>query len=81
MNALMSGVGALAKLPSGRKGKWVVLVLWIVAVAALSPFASKLTSVQDNQAVSWLPGEAESTKVLAITQRFRSNDEVPTVVV
>jgi putative drug exporter of the RND superfamily len=77
----MSGVGTLAKLPSGKVGKWVVVGLWVVAVVVLGPLAGKLTSVQDNQASSWLPGDAESTKVLEITERFRSSNEIPAVVV
>lgn len=77
----MSGVGTLAKLPSGRVSKIVVVVLWLIAGVVLAGFGSKLTSVQDNQAVSWLPGDAESTKVFEITERFRSTNEIPTVVV
>src|SRR5436190_21552829 len=78
---MMNGVGTLAKVPSSRIGKWVVLALWVVAVAVLAPLAGKLTSVQDNQISSWLPGEAESTKVLEITERIRSSNEIPAVVV
>jgi RND superfamily putative drug exporter len=77
----MSGVGRLAKLPSNRIGKWAVVVLWLVAFAALSPLANKLTSVEDNQMQSWLPGDAESTKVLEVTERFRSSNEIPAIVV
>ena len=49
----MSGVGTLAKVPSGKVGKWVVFALWVVAFVVLSPLASKLTSVQNNQAQQW----------------------------
>src|SRR5215510_6164769 len=77
----MSGVGRLAMVPSHRIGKWAVLVLWVVAFAALAPLAQKLTSVEDNQAASWLPGDAESTRVLEVTERFRSINEIPAIVV
>src|SRR5690242_20111688 len=77
----MAGVGALAKLPSHKIGKFVTLALWVVALAVLAPLAQKLTSVQDNQQSSWLPSDAESTKVLDITKQFRSSDEIPAVVV
>lgn len=73
--------GALARLPGNRKGKWLVVVLWLVAMAILSPLAGNLTKVQDNQASSWLPGDAESTKVLEISERFRASDEVPAIIV
>ncbi|HEU5471187.1 MAG TPA: MMPL family transporter [Actinophytocola sp.] len=81
MNALMSGVGTLAKVPSGRIGKWVVLGLWIVALAVLAPMAGSLSSVQDNQMASWLPSDAESTKAMEITERFYSSNELPAIIV
>ena len=81
MNAVLRGAGKLAKLPSGRRGKWVMLVLWIGALVFLAPLAGKLSDVQNNQAESWLPGSAESTKVLAISQQFQSSNLIPAVVV
>ncbi|MGH8939995.1 MAG: MMPL family transporter, partial [Actinomycetes bacterium] len=81
MRVVMSGLGALARLPGNRIGKWVMVVLWVGMLAALAPLAGQLTSVQDNQASSWLPGDAESTKVLEITERFRSSDQIPAIVV
>ena len=46
---------------TGRVTKWVVLAFWIIAVVVLGSFAGKLTEVQNNEASSWLPGNAEST--------------------
>jgi RND superfamily putative drug exporter len=43
--------------------------------------AGKLTGAQDNDAVSWLPGNAESTEVLKATEQFSSPDEIPAVLV
>jgi RND superfamily putative drug exporter len=77
----MSDVGRLAKLPCGRVGKWVVLLLWLGVMALAFMPASKLTKAQDNNAVSWLPGDAESTAVLKETARFYSTDEIPAVLV
>jgi len=71
----------VATLPSGRKGKWAVLALWVVALAVLSPLAGNLTKVQDNQPSAWLPGDAESTRVLEVTAKFRAADETPAIVV
>ena len=81
MNGLKGGLGRLTRFPGHRIGKWAMVVLWVVALAALAPLAGKLTDVQDNQAASWLPGDAESTKVLEITERFRSSELVPTIIV
>jgi len=77
----MSDVGRLAKLPCGRRAKWVVLVLWIAAVAVAFPLSSKLTGAQDNDASAWLPGSAESTQALLLAEEFQSSDEIPAVLV
>lgn len=55
----------------GRRSKWLVLLLWLVAIVALSPLSQKLTGAQDNQSSSWLPGSAESTQVLEAADDFR----------
>jgi putative drug exporter of the RND superfamily len=78
---VVNGVGRFAAIPCGKVSKWIVLALWIaIAVAAAGP-ASKLTGAQENDAVAWLPGEAESTKVLQESEKFYSSNEVPTVLV
>ena len=78
---LMSSVGPLARLPAGKASKWIVLAFWVIALGvAISP-ASKLTGAQENDAVSWLPGDAESTAVLQDMERFQSSDEIPAVIV
>ncbi|MEU4601596.1 MMPL family transporter [Kribbella sp. NPDC023972] len=77
----MGGAGRLAALPCGKVSKWIVLALWIVAMAASFGPAGKLTGAQENDAVSWLPGKAESTEVLKATEQFSSADEIPAVLV
>ncbi|MEU4291604.1 MMPL family transporter [Kribbella sp. NPDC026596] len=74
-------MGRLAALPCGKVSKWIVLALWIVAVAVCFSPAGKLTGAQENDAVSWLPGKAESTEVLKATAQFSSPDEIPAVLV
>src|SRR5688572_4543756 len=71
------GVGHLV---CGRRAKWVVLGLWLVVLFVTAPFATKLTDAQDNDAASWLPGSAESTQVLEISEGFRP-EQIPAVVV
>lgn len=77
----MRGVGRLAALPCGKVSKWIVLALWIVAIGVSFSPAGKLTGAQENDAVSWLPGKAESTEVLKATEQFSSPDEIPAVLV
>lgn len=76
----MTGNRGIAHLVCGRRAKWVVLVLWLVTLFLTAPFATKLTDAQDNDAASWLPGSAESTQVLEISEGFRP-EQIPAVVV
>ena len=66
---------------TGRVTKWVVLAFWVIVVMAAGSVASKLTDVQDNQASSWLPASAESTKALDKLAPFQNQNEIPTVLV
>jgi RND superfamily putative drug exporter len=56
-------LSALASFVSGRRTKWVVLALWLVAVVAMSSFGSKLADVTTDETASFLPEDAESTQV------------------
>jgi RND superfamily putative drug exporter len=56
-------VSRLAALVTGRRSKWIVIALWIVAVVALAPLGSKLADVTQDDTESFLPASAESTEV------------------
>jgi len=77
----MAEVGRLAWLPAGRRSKWAVLIFWLIVMAVAAGPASKLMGAQENDAVSWLPGGAESTRVIQASARFQSKDEIPAIVV
>ncbi|HEY3528302.1 MAG TPA: MMPL family transporter [Nocardioides sp.] len=66
---------------TGRVTKWVVLGVWVIVVMAAGSVAGKLADVQDNQASSWLPGSAESTKALDKLAPFQDQNDIPTVLV
>ncbi|MCL7427922.1 MMPL family transporter [Streptomyces sp. YS415] len=70
----------IAHLVCGRRAKWVVLVLWLIVLFLTAPFAQKLTDAQDNDAASWLPGSAESTQVLQMSEDFRP-EQIPAIVI
>lgn len=61
--------------------KWVVLVIWLLVLFGMAGFAQKLTDVQDNQASSWLPNSAESTRALEALKPFQNPNDVPTTLV
>ncbi|GAA4241683.1 MMPL family transporter [Actinomadura meridiana] len=70
-----------ASLPCGRRGKWVVLGVWIVILVVSFPLAGKLTGAQTNDSSAWLPNDAESTRVVEESKRFVPADTLPAVVV
>jgi RND superfamily putative drug exporter len=81
MNALQRAGNALARIPGGRVGKWVVLGVWLVLLVGLGSLSGKLTGAENNQPSSWLPGSAESTQVVNLTSQFQSTGLAPAVVV
>ena len=71
----------IATLPSGRRGKWLVLGVWILIVIAVFPAASMFEDAQKNEASSFLPGDVESTQVLDVLEEFGSADIAEAVIV
>ena len=66
---------------TGPVTKWIVLAAWLVAFVGLGAFSSKLADVQNNEAASWLPASAESTRALEKLEPFQDPNSIPTVVV
>ena len=48
--------------------RWPVVVVWLLAIVALNPLASSLSSVTNNSASAYLPASADSTKVVEFEQ-------------
>lgn len=71
----------LAALPCGRRTKYLVLVFWIVVIAATGSLAGKLQGAEKNDASAYLPASAESTQELNAQAAFVSKDLNPAVVV
>ena len=66
---------------TGPVTKWIVLVAWIVIMGGSAGFAQKLADVQNNEAASWLPTSAESTKALTKLAPFQDQNDIPTTLV
>jgi putative drug exporter of the RND superfamily len=79
--SVMNGVGKIAQFPCGRRTKWLVVGFWVLVLVVAGPLAGKLTGVQKNDSVEWLPASAESTKVFQLSEQFGTADEAPAVVV
>jgi len=78
----MSSTHRLAAFVCGPRTKWIVLAFWVAVLWVTLPLSAKLTDAQENDAATWLPGSAESTRVFEIQQEaFATGDELPAIVV
>ncbi len=74
----MDVMARLAAAVCGRRAKWLVVGFWIAVMALSYPLSAKLMGAQDNDAASWLPGDAESTRVVELQQEaFATGDRLP----
>ncbi len=73
--------GKVVTFLTGRRIKYFVVLFWVLLVAAAGPLAGKLASAEKNDAKSWLPGSAESTKALDAQATFTSPNTIQAVVV
>ena len=59
-------MSTLASVVTGRRTKWVVLVLWILVLLVMQPLGAKLADETTDDTESFLPDSAESTEVVRI---------------
>jgi RND superfamily putative drug exporter len=68
-------VNRLASIVSGRRTKWFVVLFWVVAAAVLGSLGSKLSDVTKDDTASFLPENAQSTRVVETLDRDFANKE------
>ncbi|HEY5197251.1 MAG TPA: MMPL family transporter [Solirubrobacteraceae bacterium] len=69
-------------LPAGPRAKWIVAVLWLAIAVLAGSVSPKFQGAQKNDLASYLPGNAESSRVLAATDRIAGGAQVtPAVIV
>jgi len=77
-----SGGGSrLIAFVCGRRSKYLVVVFWILVVAALGGLAGELQGAEKNDASSYLPSSAQSTQELNQQNLFQSKNLHPVLVV
>ncbi|MFC6084673.1 MMPL family transporter [Sphaerisporangium aureirubrum] len=68
-----------------RPIRWLVpallVLVWLAVGGGFGPFAGKLTEVSTSDQAAFLPRSAESTRVLAVQERFRAGETQPLIVV
>jgi RND superfamily putative drug exporter len=72
--------GRLARLPAGRRTKWLVLIAWLVLLMAGGALGGKLQGATQNNADAYLPGSAEATRVIKLQDKVRQEDSMLAVV-
>src|SRR4051794_22953791 len=72
----------LAGVVSGRVTKWVLIVAWVVLTVVLERPGSKLADVSTSATESFLPSDAQSTRVVRLLDdRFASGETATGLVV
>ncbi|HWI96364.1 MAG TPA: MMPL family transporter [Solirubrobacterales bacterium] len=76
--------GSLLTFAAGRRAKWIVFAVWLVAIliaAGPANLPGKFEDAESNEATSYLPGDAESTAALKATEALQKGELAPAVVV
>jgi len=76
-------MSSLFALPAGRLAKWLVALAWLAIVVGIigTNLPGKFADAEKNESTSFLPGDAESTKALEVTERLQGGEKAPTVIV
>ena len=74
-------VNRIVALIAGRRSKLVVIGAWLLAVVALGPSSGKFEDAQENEPSSFLPGDAESVRVLEAANAFPGGEVTQAIVV
>ena len=76
-------MGSLFAFVAGRRTKWLVALIWLAAVvgSVAAGLPGKFADAEKNESTSFLPGDAESTKALAVTTDLEGGELAPLVIV
>ncbi|MFT2014834.1 MMPL family transporter [Streptomyces sp. 796.1] len=73
--------GPVASKRQRRGVPWSLIGLWIAVLAVAMPFAGKLSGVQDDTAVNYLPASADSTRVAELQAAMPGGDTTDLILV
>jgi putative drug exporter of the RND superfamily len=76
--------GSFFTFAAGRRAKWIVFAIWFVVIfvaAGPANLPAKFEDAESNEATSYLPGSAESTKALKATESLQNGELAPAVIV
>ncbi|HWB69221.1 MAG TPA: MMPL family transporter, partial [Solirubrobacterales bacterium] len=76
--------GSSFTFAAGRRAKWIVFAIWFIAIFIASGPANlpgKFEDAENNEATSYLPESAESTKALEATEALQKGEIAPAVII
>ncbi len=65
---------------AGRKARFVVFAIWIVIFGGIGSLAGKLDNAEKNESSSFLPGDAESSKVIKEIKQYPGGETAAAVI-
>ncbi len=76
-------MASLLATPAGRTAKWIIVAIWIAAMVGsfATNLPGKFADAEQNESTSFLPGDAESTKALQVTERLQGGEQAAIIVV
>ncbi len=74
-------LGAVTDFVSSPRGKWVTLLVWVLAAGVLLSLLPRLDEVRENEEALFLPGDAESTLAYELRRDEFPSRGTPTLVV
>jgi len=77
----MSMLSFGTRVIGGPRTKYLVVAFWLAVIVIMVPLAARLSGAERNDTQAWLPGSAESTKVLDRMAAFQSPNLMQAVVV
>ncbi len=71
----------LTDMSSSRRGKWIVLAIWLVVAVLVIPLTPTLSEVTENDALQFLPESAESKRAAELVREEFPSDGTPAIIV
>ena len=66
---------------SSRRGKWIVIAVWLILAVVVVPLAPSLSDVTNNDSSTFLPSDAETTEVDRLVEERFPSDTTPVILV
>ena len=76
--------GSWFTFAAGRRAKWVVFAFWFIGIfiaAGPAELPARFEDAENNEATSYLPGDAESTHALNATEELQDGELAPAVII